>query len=292
MKRKFNIALSLFSCFLLLTLLSACGGNNAHSPAKASPTSSSAESSASAEPVAASSSAASSPANVADADPLANSTGKTLIKSITPEKGGAYHASYAIISKSGTVAIADPFVLWNKDNPLHADIITVSHSHFDHNDSDFVKNTEARKSLMKEETFTVKDITVTSIPANHGGEYISGVSKTDYIYVFEVDGLRIAHFGDFGQPEIAQEQLDKLGHIDVVLTRFSDKPQFGASPDTTIKVIEQLKPKVISPTHYEPETIKDIIEKAKLDDRGEATELAIDRADLDAIEGTAYYMLK
>ncbi|WP_239616186.1 MBL fold metallo-hydrolase [Cohnella mopanensis] len=281
-----------------LFLAQACG-NSADSPASpaANSPSASSASSASAAPATSQASEAvpsesSEPVMTFDTDTLKNTTGKTLIRNITGDKSGAYNATYAIISKNGTVAIADPYGLYHKDKILKADIITVTHKHSDHFDESFINaSPDAKVSVFQEDSFTVKDIKVTSIPASHTPTYFEGV-PSDFIYVFEVDGLRIAHFGDFGQDEITPEQLKKLGKIDVVLSRFSNVSEYSASTASTVKVLEQVKPKIAGPTHYEPEIVKEIIDTSKLTDKGEVTELAVDRADLDAIKGTDFYLFK
>jgi L-ascorbate metabolism protein UlaG (beta-lactamase superfamily) len=288
----------LLICIPLLLLAQACSnsGNSASStpsgantPVQNAVSESPQSSEVSPEP----SSSSAQPAIEYDTDTLKNTTGKTIIHSITPSSDGALHASYAIISKSGTVVIADPYQIEKKDGKvLHADIITVSHGHPDHNDDAFIQDSsEAHISITKEESFTVKDIKVISIAASHTDEFNPDF-PSDYIYVFEVDGLRIAHFGDMGQTELNTEQLKKLGKIDILLTRFSNATQYSASTDKTIKVLEQVKPIITSPTHYELDIVQEIITKLKLTDKGEAKELVVDRADLDAIKGTEYYLLK
>jgi len=280
-----------------LLLAQACG-NSAESPASQAASSPSATIaapvSAAPEPAQASEPApsdSSEPELTFDADTLSNTTGKTLIRNVTSDKSGAYHASYAIVSKSGTVAIADPYGLYNKEKILKADIITVTHKHSDHFDESFVNaSPEAKVSVFQEESFTVKDITVTSIPASHTPTYFEGV-PSDFIYVFEVDGLRIAHFGDMGQDELTPDQLKKLGKIDIMLSRFSNVSEYSASTASTLKALELVKPKIASPTHYEPEIVKEVIDTAKLNDKGEVAELAVDRADLDAIKGTDFYLI-
>jgi hypothetical protein len=175
------------------------------------------------------------------ADLNANATGKTIIRLISTDKTYPNN-SCEIISKSGAIIVADPFKPLSGIKP---DIITITHSHFDHNDPGGM--TAAKISKWTAETFTVKDITVTSIESSHSGDTIN---NTNTIYIYEVDGLRIAHMGDIGQTRLTAPQLSALGRIDIAFMQFansySDYPDDGSKG---IDLIEQLKPQIIIPTH-------------------------------------------
>ena len=230
-----------------------------------------------------------------DTETLSNTTGKTLIRSFSKNKEPQYNASIAIVSESGTTIIADPFAIPRDNGLVKTDIITVSHSHRDHYDTIFVTKANlagVKASYHKEDQFTEKDVTVTGIPASHTSEAINLERPSNVLYVYEVDGMRIAHLGDLGQDELHADQLEKLGTIDILFTRFSNVADFGASTDKTIKVLEQVKPKIVVPTHYEPEAVDVILEAAGITDRSEADELAITKDELAEITETKYVFLK
>lgn len=281
-----------------LFLAQACG-NSTESPASPSASSPSTTNAPPASPVSETPNTTQSapveipePVMTFDAETLKNTTGKTLVRNISTAKDGANNTSYAIVSKAGTVAIVDPYSLWSDSKILNADIVVVTHKHTDHYDEKFVMaSTNAKISISQEDSFTIKDMNVTSIKASHTPTFFDA-APSDYIYVFEVDGLRIAHFGDLGQDELTPEQLEKIGKIDIMLTRFSNISDNSATTASTIKALELVKPILVIPTHYEPEIVKEVISTAKLIDKGEAAELAIDRVNLDAIKETEYYMLK
>ncbi|MNN10187.1 Beta-lactamase superfamily domain protein [compost metagenome] len=232
-----------------------------------------------------------------DTTTLKNDSGKTMIKLLTTSSETARHDSYAIVSSKGTVIVADPNFVPNSNGIIKADIVTVSHTHSDHSDPKFLvpylKNQieGSRVSRYKEETFTVSDVKVTGIPASHSSE-LNTANPTDMIYLFEVDGLRIAHFGDMAQAELTEEQFKALGKIDVSISAFSDAGGFGFGKDKTVSVLDQLKPAIAMPGHYEPETVDYILEKLKIEDRTESDVLLVSREDIDSQSNTKFVLLK
>jgi L-ascorbate metabolism protein UlaG (beta-lactamase superfamily) len=176
-----------------------------------------------------------------------NNTGKTIIRAIS--RSGQYpNNSYMIISKSGTVIVADPKAPVDGIKP---DAITVTHMHEDHFDDNFLaKNSNAKKSIAKPESFTIKDVNVIGIASSHMGDTINKDLPTNIIYVFEVDGLRIAHMGDIGQKKLTEEQLTALGKIDIAFMQFVNSySDYSVENSYGFTLIEQLKPQIIIPTH-------------------------------------------
>ncbi|WP_410771440.1 MBL fold metallo-hydrolase [Fontibacillus sp. BL9] len=232
-----------------------------------------------------------------DTDTLKNDSGKTMIKLLTTSTETARHDSYAIVSSKGTVIVADPNLVPSSKGLIKADVVTVSHTHPDHSDPQFLapylkqEIKGSRVSRYQEETFTVNDVKVTGIPASHSSEF-DPANPSDMIYLFEVDGLRIAHFGDMAQTELTEGQLKALGKIDVSISVFSDAGGYGFSKDKTVRALEQLKPAIVMPGHYEPETADYILEKLKIEDNTESDMLLVSREDIDSQSAWRYVLLK
>src|ERR1700728_3107150 len=74
------------------------------------------------------------------------------------------------------------------------------------------------------------------------------------IFVFALDGLRIAHFGDFGQRELREEQAAAIGSPDVLFL-----PVGGPPPTIAIEhaaaIVARLAPRWVIPMHYRTERI-------------------------------------
>jgi len=73
--------------------------------------------------------------------------------------------------------------------------------------------------------------------------FIQGIaSSQNTIYVFEAEGIRFCHLGDLGQKELTDEQLEKIGQIDILMISTGDEAQ---------KIIGQIEPKIVIPMNYE-----------------------------------------
>lgn len=174
-----------------------------------------------------------------------NDTGKTVIRTISLDTPYT-NPCYMIISKNGTVAVADPYLVPSEVKP---DIITSTHNHADHNDPVLDSNTTCKKSYYRVESFAVKDMKVSSIASTHMGDEINKSNPDNIIYVYEVDGLRIAHMGDIGQTKLTDE-MKALGKIDIAIMQlYNDDSGYSLENGMAFKIMEQLKPQIIIPSH-------------------------------------------
>ena len=75
------------------------------------------------------------------------------------------------------------------------------------------------------------------------GVFIQGIpSSGDVIYVLESEEMRFCHLGNLGQKELTDEQLEKIGQIDVLMISAVEEAQ---------KIIGQIEPKIVIPMDYE-----------------------------------------
>lgn len=162
------------------------------------------------------------------------------------------HSCFKITSSKGIRILTDPFDdnVGYKIPSVEADIVTTSHSHYDHNFVDCVMgNFEV---LDKVGNFYVKDIPILGVPTYHDNE--AGAKRGDNIvYVFEVDGIRVCHLGDLGHI-LNPEQIVMLGKIDVLMIPVGGNYTINA--EEAIEVVEALKPKIVIPMHYKTPVIK------------------------------------
>ncbi|MCX7771750.1 MAG: MBL fold metallo-hydrolase [Clostridia bacterium] len=278
---------TLISLLLLAAFtLTACGTQNASTaPGSATPSAASASSTpkasekASAEPTP---TPAPAPDVQLDTETLKNDSGKVMIKSITTVKNGDYHTSFGLVSKEGTVVVMDPYQMPADKGFIKPDIITITHSHSDHVDTKYIKIarqfSDIKMSFYKPEEFTVKDIKDTGIAASHNGAIVTPPSNV--IYVFEVDGLRIAHMGDMGQDELTEDQLKALGKIDIAFTIITNAPQYGAMTERNLKILQQLNPKIICPTHFQKDVVDEICGKLGIKEQETLDVLTVSPEDL------------
>ena len=165
-------------------------------------------------------------------------------------------------SKNGeTKLVIDPFdeKIGLKLPKLEADILLVTHEHFDHNN---IKAVSGNPFLITGPgEYEIKGVYVQGISAFH--DKSQGKDRgTITLYTIEAeDGLRLCHLADLGQPELTEEQLDLIGDIDVLMipvggVYLPDLPSATRRQAGTIssqeasKIISQIEPKIVIPMHY------------------------------------------
>ena len=159
------------------------------------------------------------------------------------------HASFMITSDSGTKIITDPYAAGGAlnygDIKESADIVNVSHEHFDHNNTAAVGGNPEVVKEAKE----VKGIKFNGVPTHHDD---TGGSQrgNNVIFCFEVDGVKVCHLGDLGHP-LTDKQVADLGSVDVVMVPVGGNYTIDAKVAT--EVCGKLAPKVIIPMHFRNE---------------------------------------
>ncbi len=164
-------------------------------------------------------------------------------------------AMFALVATDGTRMVFDPYGEIGYRVPaadeLAADVMTVSHEHPDHNTVALAGEATVLRGLANgdwaefDETFG--DTRIFSIESFHDDS--NGQERgLNTIFVVETGGLRIAHLGDFGQPELTEDQLNALGEIDVLLIPVGGIFTIDAAGAT--KIVEQIGPRMVIPMHY------------------------------------------
>jgi L-ascorbate metabolism protein UlaG (beta-lactamase superfamily) len=73
------------------------------------------------------------------------------------------------------------------------------------------------------------------------------------IYCFTLDGVRVCHLGDFGQPALRPEQLAAIGEVDVLVVPAGSGPTIGGS--AAAELVRAVRPRLVIPMHYRTEAI-------------------------------------
>jgi L-ascorbate metabolism protein UlaG (beta-lactamase superfamily) len=68
------------------------------------------------------------------------------------------------------------------------------------------------------------------------------------IFVFDFDGVRTAHFGDFGQPALRDEQAKAIGTVELLFVPVGGGPTIG--PDEAAEIARRLGARWVVPMHY------------------------------------------
>jgi len=156
------------------------------------------------------------------------------------------HSCFKITLDSGIRIVTDPFDQ-TVGYPLpdtEADIVTSSHSHFDHNYFKAVRG----------------DFKIVNTPGQHDidGVHIKGISTfhddehgakrgKNIVFVINADNVKVCHAGDLGHI-LTDDMLKEIGDIDVLMIPVGG--YYTIDDRQAVKVIEQLKPKLTIAMHY------------------------------------------
>ena len=157
----------------------------------------------------------------------------------------------------------DPFGVMNRlsaqglqfDYPpiegVEADVLLVTHEHGDHNAVDVIGGSP----LTLRSTAGTLDSplgAVTAVASAH--DDVAGTKRgPNTIFVFTLDGLRVAHFGDFGQAELRAEQANAIGDVDILILPVGGGPTVGGEPAAAI--VRRLRPRLVIPMHYRTDAV-------------------------------------
>jgi L-ascorbate metabolism protein UlaG (beta-lactamase superfamily) len=130
---------------------------------------------------------------------------------------------------------------------VRADLLLVTHEHRDHNAVDAV---DGEPHTIRSLAGTHEDTpvgTVVSVASEH--DRAAGTQRgANTIVRFELDGVRVAHFGDFGQAALRAEQREAIGSVDLLIVPVGGGPTTDA--DGALELVEQLQPRLVVPMHY------------------------------------------
>lgn len=129
---------------------------------------------------------------------------------------------------------------------VSADLVLVTHEHADHNGVEVIGGDPAvlRSTAGRLESPIGE---VVAIASEH--DAAAGTQRgPNTIFVFSLEGLRIAHFGDFGQRSLREEQAAAIGSVDLVFLPVGAGPTIG--PEQAALIVEELSPRWVVPMHY------------------------------------------
>ena len=161
------------------------------------------------------------------------------------------HACFLIEGEEGRV-ITDPY---NASIPYRApdftaDVVTVSHEHFDHNAVERVKGNPV--VVRGEGTHTAAGIPFQGIASFH--DEVDGQKRgANTILTFVMEGIQLAHLGDLGHP-LTDAQAAALAAVEVMFIPVGG--YFTIGPDEAADLIKgSPKLKVVFPMHYKTDRL-------------------------------------
>lgn len=157
--------------------------------------------------------------------------------------------------------LIDPFdaSIGLKAPSLSADLLLISHSHSDHNNKKAARN--APFLIEGPGEYEIKEIFVQGIDSFHDDQE-GKLRGPNTIYSIEAEGLKICHLGDLGQKELTNEQLEKIGDVDILMIPVGGV--YTISAKEAGKIISEIEPKIVIPMHYYMPSLKPKLDKVDI----------------------------
>jgi len=156
------------------------------------------------------------------------------------------HAHFLISNNKVKIAL-DPF-----DNSvgypmldISADILLMSHGHFDHSNASAVKDNPTQFTGYGKKS--AKGIGFMGVKTYHDDQQGKSGRGENTVFVWEMEGIRFAHCGDLGHL-LTEQNLKEIGAVDVVMIPVGGFYTIGSK--VAAQNIEKLKPKVVIPMHF------------------------------------------
>jgi len=161
------------------------------------------------------------------------------------------HSCFRLIERNMATVVTDPF-----DNKsigydalkLKSDIVTISHGAPGHNNAGAVKGTSHVIDGAGE--FEIGGVFITGVQTDGGGiskKKGKDDSVSNTVYVFDYDGITVAHLGDLKQTP-TQSEIESLGTINVALVPVGGGGGLNAAK--AAEIISLIEPNIVIPMHY------------------------------------------
>ena len=158
------------------------------------------------------------------------------------------HSCFRLTERNLATVVTDPY-----DNKsigyfplkLKAEIVTISHDAPGHNSSDSVKGTSHIISGPGE--FEIGGVFITGVQTDSGAGKKTKDQTRNTLYVFDYDGLTVAHLGDLKQIP-PQSEIEALGTVNVALVPVGGGGGLNAAK--AAEVISLIEPNIVVPMHY------------------------------------------
>jgi L-ascorbate metabolism protein UlaG (beta-lactamase superfamily) len=134
---------------------------------------------------------------------------------------------------------------------VEAELLLVTHEHGDHNAVEVIGGSpQILRSTAG--TFDSPLGEVIGVASEH--DDAAGTRRgPNTIFCFSLDGLRVCHFGDFGQAELRAEQQRAIGEVDVLFLPVGGGPTIGG--ESAAAIVRALRPRLVVPMHYRTDAV-------------------------------------
>jgi L-ascorbate metabolism protein UlaG (beta-lactamase superfamily) len=159
------------------------------------------------------------------------------------------HSCFRLTERGMATVVVDPFdskTTGYSPLKLKADIVTVSHDAPGHNFVEAVKGTS--HVIKGPGEFEIGGVFITGVQTSGSGSGKKAKEQVrNTLYVFDYDGLTVAHLGDLQQAP-TQAEIEALGTVNVALVPVGGGGGLNAAK--AAEVVSVLEPNIVIPMHY------------------------------------------
>ena len=165
-----------------------------------------------------------------------------------------YGQSCVRLQSKDTAVVFDPYdpSIGMKLPKLSADVLCVTHDHYDHNNVGVISGDPFLIDTPGE--FEVKGIFVYGLSSFHDDQEGKERGKNT-IYCVEYEDLTLTHLGDLGTTKLTDEQLERVEGTDILFVPVGGV--FTINAQQAVDVISQIEPRIIIPIHYKISHLKE-----------------------------------
>ncbi len=158
------------------------------------------------------------------------------------------HSCFRLVERGMATVVTDPFdhrVVGYESLKLKADIVTISHAAPGHGYVSAVKGES--HVLTGPGEYEIGGVFITGVQTNGHGKR-SPDDPRNTLYVFDFDGVTVAHLGDIRRVP-SQTEIEALGTVNVALVPVGGGGGLNASK--AAEVVSLIEPGIVIPMHYQ-----------------------------------------
>jgi L-ascorbate metabolism protein UlaG (beta-lactamase superfamily) len=147
---------------------------------------------------------------------------------------------FKLVTSHGVIIITDPYGM-NED--VQPDIVTISHDHGDHRDFSHIAG--EYQVINTAGIFDEKGIEIIGVAGHHNRD---DKTMTNIIYVFDLDGLRLAQFASQGEMP-TEDMFNQIGEVDILIIQIYGTANWKLSTEEASLIAKRLQAKIVIPAH-------------------------------------------
>ncbi|NJN80661.1 MAG: MBL fold metallo-hydrolase [Anaerolineales bacterium] len=159
------------------------------------------------------------------------------------------HSCFRLTERNYATVVTDPYdhkKVGYSALKLKAEILTISHDAPGHSNIDVVKG--ITHTLTGAGEFEIGGVFITAVQTGGGGGGKKNKDKTrNTLYVFDYDGITVAHLGDL-QEVPTQSEVEALGTVNVLIVPVGGGSSLNAAKAS--EVVSLIEPNLVIPMHY------------------------------------------